>query len=188
MNLAPDVVTVAVSRVDGGVTIMRVIKTSYRKPSEEEMAAGIADKVVRREVDVTPEYIELQIKRHVEGGNWIGDFAPTTWRIVPNDYLDDTNLPDYRNAWKDTGKGKPEHDMVKAKEIHRARLRKIRGNYLDALDADYMRADEAGDNQTKKAVAAKKQKFRDVTEHPAIEAAQTVEELKACTLEALTNG
>jgi hypothetical protein len=184
MNLAPDVVTVAVSRVDGGVTIMRVIKTSYRKPLEGEGS----ERVIRREVDVTPEYIERQIQRHVEGGNWIGDFAPTTWRIVPNDYLDDTNLPDYRDAWKDTGKGKPDHDMVKAKEIHRARLRKIRGNYLDALDADYMRADEAGDNQTKKAVAAKKQKFRDVTEHPAIEAAQTVEELKACTLEALTNG
>jgi hypothetical protein len=184
MNLAPDVVTVAVSRVDGGVTIMRVIKTSYRKPLEGEGS----ERVIRREVDVTPEYIERQIQRHVEGGNWIGDFAPTTWRIVPNDYLDDTNLPDYRDAWKDTGKGKPEHDMVKARDIHRARLRKIRGNYLDALDADYMRADEAGDNQTKKAVAAKKQKFRDVTEHPAIEAAQTVEELKACTLEALTNG
>jgi hypothetical protein len=184
MNLAPDVVTVAVSRVDGGVTIMRVIKTSYRKPLEGEGS----ERVIRREVDVTPEYIERQIQRHVEGGNWIGDFAPTTWRIVPNDYLDDTNLPDYRNAWKDTGKGKPEHDMAKARDIHRARLRKLRGNYLDALDADYMRADEAGDNQAKKAVAVKKQKFRDVTEHPAIEAAQTVEELKACTLEALTNG
>jgi hypothetical protein len=182
MNLAPDVVTVAVSRVDGGVTVMRVIKTSYRKPLEGEGT----ERIVRREVDVTPEYIEWQIQRHVEGGNWIGDFAPTTWRIVPNDYLDETNESDYRNAWKDTGKGKPEHDMVKARDIHRARLRKLRGNYLDELDAEYMRADEAGDNQAKKAVAAKKQKFRDATEHPAIEAAQTVEELKACTLQALT--
>jgi hypothetical protein len=183
MNLAPDVVTVAVSRVDGGVTVMRVIKTSYRKPIEGEGS----ERVIRREVDVTPEYIELQIQRHVEGGNWIGDLAPTTWRIVPNDYLDETNESDYRNAWKDTGKGKPEHDMVKARDIHRARLRKLRGNYLDALDAEYMRADEAGDNQAKKAVAAKKQKFRDVTQHPAIEAAQTAEELKACTLLALTD-
>jgi hypothetical protein len=186
MNLAPDVVTVAVSRIDGGVTIMRVIKTSYRKPTEEEIAGGITDRVVRREVEVTPEYIERQIQRHVEGGNWIGDFAPTTWRIVPNDYLDETNLPDYRNAWIDTGKGKPDHDMAKARNIHRARLRKLRGNYLDALDAEYMRADEANDAQAKKAVAAKKKKFRDVTEHPAIEAAQTPEELKACTLDALT--
>jgi hypothetical protein len=183
MNLAPDVVTVAVSRVDGGVTVMRIIKTSYRKPFEDEGS----ERVIRREVDVTPEYIERQIQRHVEGGNWIGDFAPTTWRIVPNDYLDETNLPDYRDAWIDTGKGKPGHDMVKAKDIHRAKLRKIRGNFLDALDADYMRADEAGDNQAKKAVAAKKQKLRDVTEHPAIEAAQTVEELKACTLQALAD-
>jgi hypothetical protein len=188
MDLAPDVITVAVSRVDGGVTIMRVIKTSYRKPSEEETAAGITDRVVRREVDVTPEYIEWQIKRHVDGGNWVGPYAPTTWRIVPNDYLDETNLPDYRDAWKDTGKRKPEHDMVKAKEIHRARLRKIRGNFLDALDAEYMKADEAGDDQAKKSVSRRKQKLRDVTIHPAIEAAQTAEELKACTLEVLTDG
>jgi hypothetical protein len=185
MNLAPDVITVAVSRVDGGVTVMRVIKTSYRKPTDEEKADGM-ERVAYREVDVTPEYIEYQIQRHVDGGNWIGDFAPTTWRIVPNDYLDETNLPDYRNAWVDTGKNKPEHDMAKARDIHRARLRKLRGNYLDALDADYMRADEANDAQTKKAVAAKKQKLRDVTEHPAIEAAQTAEELKACTLQSLT--
>jgi hypothetical protein len=181
MNLAPDVVTVAVSRVDGGVTIMRVIKTSYRKPEEGEGN----ERVVRRQVDVTDEYIQKQVDKHVEGGNWVGDYAPVSWRVVPNDYLDDTNLPDYRDAWKDTGKDKPEHDMVKARDIHRARLRKLRGNYLDALDAEYMRADEAGDNQAKKAVAAKKKKFRDVTEHPAIEAAQTPEELKACTLQAL---
>jgi hypothetical protein len=186
MNLAPDVVTVAVSRVDGGVTVMRVIKTSYRAPTAEEREAGITDRVVRRQVDVTDEYIQGQIDKHVAGGNWIGGHTPTTWRVVPNDYLDETNEQDYRDAWKDTGQGKPDHDMVKARELHRVRLRKKRGNYLDALDHEYMRADEAGDNQAKKAVAAKKQKMRDVTDHPAIEAAKTVEELKALTLEALT--
>lgn len=186
MDLAPDVVTVAVSRVDGGVTIMRVIKTSYRAPSEEERAKGITEKVVRREVDVTPEYVEYQIKRYVDDKCWIGGQLPTTWRFVPNDYLDDATDRTYRDAWKDVaGKNKPEHDMVKARDIHRARLRKLRGSLLDALDADYMRADEAGDNKLKKEIAAKKQKLRDVPAHPSIEAAQTTEELKACTLEAL---
>jgi hypothetical protein len=182
MDLRPDVVTVAVTRVDGGVTVMRVIKTSYRKPAEGEGTERVAYRVV----DVTPEYIDRQISRHVEGGNWVGPYAPVSWEIVPNDYINDDTDHTYRDAWKYEGKTKPGHDMVKARNIHRAQLRNRRGNMLDALDAEYMKADEAGDSQAKKSVATKRQKLRDVTEHPSIEAAQTVEELKACTIQSLT--
>jgi hypothetical protein len=179
MDLRPDVVTVAVTRVDGGVTVMRVIKASYRKPAENEGT----ERVAYRTVDVTPEYIDWQISRHVDGGNWIGPYAPVSWEIVPNDYIDENTDSTYRNAWKHTGKGKPEHDMTKAREIHRDRLRMARGNHLEALDVEYMRADEDGDAQAKKVVGEKKQKLRAITEDDRIEAAATVEELKALTLD-----
>lgn len=76
-------------------------------------------------------------------------------------------------------------NMDKARGIHRERLRAIRQPLLDALDVEYQRADESGDANGKKAIAAKKQALRDVTKDPAIDAAMTPEELKAAVPAAL---
>lgn len=84
----------------------------------------------------------------------------------------------FRNAWKQDGR-KIIHDMDKCREIHRDRLRAARAPMLAALDVEYQRADEASDGQKKKDVAARKQALRDVTSHPDIDAAQTVDDLKA---------
>lgn len=83
----------------------------------------------------------------------------------------------FRGAWIDAGK--IDVDMPKAREIHKDRLRRERAPLLDALDTEYMRADELGDIELKAEIAAKKQALRDITDDPAIESAKTPEELKA---------
>lgn len=84
----------------------------------------------------------------------------------------------FRLAWRDTVKSIEVH-MPTARDIWRDKMREARAGKLAALDAEYMRADEAGDVQGKKSIAAKKQVLRDVTSDPAIESAQTPEALKA---------
>ncbi len=83
----------------------------------------------------------------------------------------------FRNAWMWEG-SKIGHDMAKARDIKRAQLRKARRPLLEVLDIDYTRADERGDAEEKERIATRKQALRDVTVDPAIEAAQTPEELK----------
>ena len=179
MDLRPDVVTIAISRVDGGLTVLRVIKTSYRKGANGE-------REVARDVDVTPEYIDYQILRYVNDGHWPDGLAPVSWRIVPNDFVDETVDRTYRDAWKDAGNGKPDHDMPKAREIQRIYLRKARLAEFCRLDNEYRIADEiTGDVKAKREIGAIKQKFRDVTADPRIEAAQSVEELKRLRLDVL---
>lgn len=93
---------------------------------------------------------------------------------------DDEELPAsraFRDAWTD--RGGVVVDMPKARELHRSRMRAARGPKLAELDTQYLRADERGDAETKQTTAAQKQALRDVTADPAIEAAQTPEELDA---------
>lgn len=92
----------------------------------------------------------------------------------------------YRDAWRDNGTAIV-HDMAAAREIHRTHLRRDRIPLLEALDVEYMRGLE-GNNDKRRVpeIVAAKQRLRDVTKHPRIEAAQTVDELKAATLEELS--
>jgi hypothetical protein len=111
----------------------------------------------------------------------MSDPIPTVNHLVDGQLVDSSLAPSdrtFRNAWK-LDSGAIEVDMTKAREMHKQKLREMRKPKLEALDSDYMRADEGGKTAEKKAVAAKKQALRDVTSDPAIEAAQTPEELKA---------
>lgn len=183
MDLRPDVITVAATRADGGLTVSRFIVREYRAPTEDEMAKGITDRVAFREIDPTPEFINEVYARKRTGGDII-----VSWEIVPNDYCDTGTDRTFRNAWAhEHGKSQrsPRHDMPKAREIHRVYLRKARMAEFCRLDNDYRIADEANDQKAKKDIGAVKQKFRDVTDDPRIEACQTVEELKALRLDVL---
>ena len=84
----------------------------------------------------------------------------------------------FRNAWIAAG-ASVAVDMPKAREIHRKHLRELQEPRLAAFDDAYLLADERGDTLEKQRIAAEKQKLRDVTADPAIEAAQTPEALKA---------
>jgi hypothetical protein len=165
---SPKTVTVAVTRADGGVTILQVVEIEY-----------LTDGSVHKQYDVTPAYIDAIIAKH----GWQGGLAPVSWRIVDADYPVEDRT--FRNAWKDAGGARPGTDMPKAREIHRARLRKLRGNLLEQLDHEYQQADERGDGAAKRDIAADRQRLRDLPADPRIEAAQTPEELKALTIEVL---
>jgi hypothetical protein len=68
-------------------------------------------------------------------------------------------------------------NMEKARDIHRAKMREAREPLFAALDISYQRATETGADTS--VIVAKKQALRDVTADPAIESAQTTEELKS---------
>lgn len=165
--MRPDVVTVAVTRADGGLTVLRIVTTEY-SPSGE----------VRWTEAPTPGYINSVIAKH----EWGGPLAPVSWRIVPNDFVDDATDRSYRNAWKDGGQARPIHDMPKARTIHRIKLRKQRGPLLHELDNQYLRAHERGETLEMQRIAQEKERLRNITADPRIEAAQTIEELKQVTI------
>lgn len=72
-----------------------------------------------------------------------------------------------------------------ARDIIREKLRPLRDAKFAPLDVAFMRAVERGDVDKQKEIAAEKQKLRDITTHPAIENATTVEELSKLSLEKL---
>lgn len=73
-------------------------------------------------------------------------------------------------------------DMPTARKMYRNRLRRMRSPMLAALDVEYMRADEAADAARKTEIATEKQRLRDITQDPRIEACATVAELEWLSL------
>lgn len=174
----PDVQTVAVTQAGGGLTILRIVENEYIPDPEKK-----GERKLNRHFDIKPEYVEELLKKYVDGGSWKGDTLPVSWRFVPNDFVNENTDREFRGAWKDGGTDKPQHDMPKARELLRNRLRKLRGPLLDNLDTEYMRADESGDSNKKQEIANRKQQLRDITKHPDIEKAKTVDDLKKISIE-----
>ena len=106
-----------------------------------------------------------------------GADMPSGYRVIEN-----ADIPvdrTYRNALADDGAAIV-HDMAKARNLHRDFLREARAPKLAALDVQFLKNLEEGKDQT--AVAEQKKSLRDITAHPDIEAAATIEELKNVTL------
>lgn len=68
-------------------------------------------------------------------------------------------------------------NMVKARDIARAKLREARAPLLSALDVEYMRADELGNRAEKNRIASVKQKLRNITISQELDSATTPHEL-----------
>lgn len=79
-------------------------------------------------------------------------------------------------------------DLNKAKEIKKDHLRKERTEELKMLDVSFMLALESGNQEMISHIAQKKQELRDVTKHPTIVNARSVEEIKGLKLEHLIRG
>ncbi len=91
-------------------------------------------------------------------------------RSIPNDSINyreikDTDIPntrEFREAWCDvTDDSKIDIDLVKAKEIKLADLRKVRDQKLKETDQEFVIALSKGENTT--AIEVKKQILRDAT-------------------------
>lgn len=125
------------------------------------------------------ELIEQSILKWRQIGAKLERPAPLSWRIVA-----DGDVPEdrtYRNAWVSTG-AKVEHDMVKAKELHRDLLRNERTEKLLKLDAKWMEATRTKDTAAVADIDAEKVVLLDATRDSRIDAALTIEDLKAVTL------
>lgn len=82
----------------------------------------------------------------------------------------------FRNAWKADGTSMSiDVDMVKAREIWKAKIREARIPELQRLDTEFMKALETGANTA--SIIVTKQALRDAPSDLAIEAATTPEEL-----------
>lgn len=104
---------------------------------------------------------------------------PVSWRRIAFEDIPQTR--EYRDAWEDSGR-EIRHSMVKAREIHRGKLRRQRAPILAQMDVAYQRADEQNDKSGKRSVALDKQRLRDITADPRIESAQSLEELRKITI------
>jgi len=101
--------------------------------------------------------------------------AGLLWRIVAPAELPGAD-EDFFDAWTyDAGTGKVGVDLARAREVTKARLRREREPLLAALDVQFMRALEAG--QDTRAIAAEKQRLRDVPQ--LVDKPATLAELRA---------
>lgn len=84
----------------------------------------------------------------------------------------------YRNALTDVN-GVLRHDMTKAKEMHRDRLRHSRSRALARLDGEWMRASGRGETILAASIDQVRQRLRDWPKDPRIEHCQSIVELRA---------
>jgi hypothetical protein len=105
-----------------------------------------------------------------------------SWSVVDGS-VDVTD--EYRDAWRDHDGKAAAYDLPRARELHRAKLRRERAPLLAALDVDSLKALEAAEpdaNAKLRAVGVRKQALRDAPADPRIDAAETIEELRAVQL------
>ena len=117
------------------------------------------------------EYINANIKQNEK------------YKIVPIN--DISNIPFYFLASYNLINDELIPKIKNAKELLKKILRKQREKLFAPLDISFMRAVEQGDVETQKKIGAQKQKLRDITEHPIINHASTIEELRDITLDKL---
>ena len=106
-----------------------------------------------------------------------GDVRDTASLTLPTDRT-------FRNAWVFGDEDVVEVDMPKAQEIFKDNLRRERQPLLEALDVEYMKAMERGEDTT--AIVAQKVALRDITADARIASATTPEQLGAMDVASLT--
>lgn len=140
------------TRSDGRLCVIHPVINTH--PTPEQITEDEALERARK--DIPPDAIDPQI---------VDEAA------VPADRT-------FRNAWT-AAPGQIVHDMAKCRAIHRDRIRALRKPLLESLDAQWMKAIATGDSGAAAAAEAKRQRLRDAPADPSIDAARTVDELKA---------
>lgn len=100
---------------------------------------------------------------------------------VPYLIVEDQQLPvgiNWVDAWQiDFENKKVVINIDRARSIRREQLRAARAPVLQMLDVEYQKADENNNSELKQQIAQRKQALRDITVHPDLESATTVQEL-----------
>lgn len=172
MNIEQEFISITMD--DGSVVIMGFL-TQGRGSNLPGGAEWISDGWWRR--PATDENIFSEIQRASFGEKTAVGYRKVNLTDIPKDRT-------YRNALKDDG-NKLGFDMVKAREIHKDRIRRTRVKLFEKNDLDLR--DAILENDKKKIDDAKKKRddLRDATDYPAIESAKTIDELKAAIPPAL---
>ncbi|TXH52553.1 MAG: hypothetical protein E6Q97_15525 [Desulfurellales bacterium] len=116
----------------------------------------------------------------------IASFSATKFVPVSITEIDPATVPQdrtFRDAWSFDHEAKAfDHDMGRARETHRQALRVQRTPLLATLDVEISKAVAKGDSKAITDVEKERQRLRDITKDPRIDAAATVDDLKAITL------
>ena len=138
--MKPTQVKVAVKLADDGVVILSVVTNDGYNVVNEP----------------TPAYINSVIAQSSAHG-WPA--APVSWRVVTDAEI--ASLDRYfRNAWRDSGA--LGIAMPRARLVHLNRIRDARRPKFTLLDAEYLRAHEAGNTTLMQQIASQKQALRDL--------------------------
>lgn len=167
----------AVSRSDGSVAHV-AFQTEGRFPSRPLGGWEKApDKFVWTR-EASDGNIEFELAR--VNANWsrMGDPVMVGWRRLSDEEhrVFETDRV-YRDALTDVD-GKLQHDMPKARALHKAYLRHQNGDRFMTLDREWVDKSARGDAAGAAAIEARRQALRDFVDDPRIEEAATVEELK----------
>lgn len=154
--MKPEQTKLALTLADGSLAIMSFVTRGFTPSGEVHFERELTESAARAEFAKAG----LDVAR---------------WRVVSDEDIPADRT--YRDAWCDEGHCIG-HDMTRARECHRRRLRVERAPLLAALDVEYQRADESGDSARKRRVAAEKQRLRDITADPRIDAARTIDDLR----------
>lgn len=133
---------------------------------------------------VRPELIEKQITKWRALDSKEPRPAPIRWFIAkPGDIPTDRT---YRNAQvAHETEARVLHDMPMARALHRDLMRNERVERLLVLDQEWMAATREKDDALVADIDAEKQALLDATDDPRIDAAQTIDDLKAVTLDSV---
>lgn len=177
---------IAVTHASGMVSRLQIVVGAAESRFHPEAAARHGFELAngRWKRKLTDDMIEAEVTRsvfHDEAG------AVVSWRRVKAaDFPDDAGGA-YKAARRDNV-GKIEIHMPAARDIHRGNLRRLRQPKLDELDRLWHRANGSKRQKEADDIEDRRQALRDVTKDPAIEAAQTPEELKAVIPAVLRDG
>jgi hypothetical protein len=155
----------AFTRPDGGTTIVSAAPKEFLvevigKPNQFGMRT-LSDE----------DYRDHVIERSIPADATNVIELPADWTPPDEDRA-------FRNAWE-ISESKVGVNLAKARLVFRDKMRQARAPLLQKLDEDYLRADETGDTAQKTTIASAKTTLRNVTTLAAIDAAKTVDELRA---------
>jgi hypothetical protein len=164
-----EAVKIAISRQDGGVSIMAFL-TIGRGNILPAGAMWVDQELGSWMRDSSDSIISSEVRKSVP------DFL--TWHRVTDEQIPADRT--YRDALHHDGKALV-HDMAKARILKRDHLRHERASVMPELDVKWMRAQGQGKKPEADAIEAKRQAWRDAPADPRIDSAKTIEALKAIT-------
>lgn len=129
----------------------------------------------RHDTDVT---LEREVRRF-EAEQWLplDGISVVSWkRLSAEEHEKFNEHRNHRDALEMVG-GVIQHNMPKARELHRQLLRHQRAEKLLVLDGAYNGAVAQGDTVKAAAIETKRQELRDLTDDPRIDAAKDIGEL-----------